>query len=143
MGPPIFASGDRGFFQSPPELGNQYTDDNILQCIIRRHLSQSPLLPTIESDLTQLGQKVVSKEMLEMADRAEFDPPRLEQYDAWGRRVDKLVLSEGWKYMRPIAAEEGIVATGFEREKWGAHARLVRRLVRVSRKHGLTRTRSN
>lgn len=125
MAPAPFASGSRGFLQAPPELGNQFDTDASLAGIVRRHVAGEPaLLQAMETDLRRLGARVVSEEMLAMAERAELEPPRLDTWDAWGRRVDRLTTSEGWRFMRPIAAEEGIVATGYERDQWKEHARL-------------------
>ena len=41
----------------------------------------------------------------------------------WGRRVDKLVTSEGWRKLHDVAAEEGLVSIAFER-KQGQYSRL-------------------
>lgn len=59
--------------------------------------------------------------------------PTLVQYDAWGQRVDKLVTSEGWKALKAVCAEEGIVAESYDsadakrgggRRQLGKYARL-------------------
>lgn len=39
--------------------------------------------------------------------------PYLVQYDAWGRRIDKLVTSSGWKQFKAIAAQEAIVGESY------------------------------
>lgn len=49
--------------------------------------------------------------------------PHLVQYNQWGRRVDELHTSEGWRGIKRIAAEEGMVATAFERRE-GEYSRL-------------------
>jgi hypothetical protein len=45
-----------------------------------------------------------------------LNPPRLEQYDAWGKRIDRLVTSDAWKRMKVISAEEGLIAIAYERK---------------------------
>ncbi|GFN92751.1 novel acyl-coa-dehydrogenase protein, partial [Plakobranchus ocellatus] len=40
----------------------------------------------------------------------------LEQMNAWGRRVDRLVTSTAWQDMKAVAAQEGFVASGYQRE---------------------------
>jgi alkylation response protein AidB-like acyl-CoA dehydrogenase len=45
-------------------------------------------------------------------------------FDPWGRRIDEITMSPGWTHLARAAAEEGIVATGYER-RFGAHSRLV------------------
>ena len=50
-------------------------------------------------------------------------PPRLVQYDQWGRRIDRLETSEGWKKLKEIAIREGVVAISHER-KYGESSRV-------------------
>jgi hypothetical protein len=50
-------------------------------------------------------------------------PPSLTQYDQWGRRVDILHTSEGWRSLKAICQEEGIVAIPYER-KHGEYSRI-------------------
>eukprot|EP01103_Thecamoeba_quadrilineata_P004480 TRINITY_DN14216_c0_g1_i1.p1 TRINITY_DN14216_c0_g1~~TRINITY_DN14216_c0_g1_i1.p1 ORF type:complete len:631 (-),score=128.85 TRINITY_DN14216_c0_g1_i1:44-1909(-) len=102
------------FFQDPPQLGNQFEDDLVLKGLLQR-LIPSAYYQTIESDLQQFGKRVVD-DLLERAYDLERNPPRLEQYDSWGRRVDRLLLSDNWRYMHNVAAEEGLIAIGYERK---------------------------
>ena len=43
--------------------------------------------------------------------------PRLQQYNAWGQRVDEIQTCAGWKHMKKVSAEEGLIdedyGTGF------------------------------
>ena len=50
---------------------------------------------------------------LRLAREAGRDPPTLERYDAWGRRVDRLRTGEAWRALKRAAAAEGIVADGY------------------------------
>lgn len=50
-----------------------------------------------------------------MAADAERNAPRLVSFDPWGRRIDRIEVAEGWKRLEAVAAEEGLVATGYER----------------------------
>jgi len=54
---------------------------------------------------------------LDAARNAQENHPRLEQFDSYGRRIDKLHLSEGWKRQAQFAAEDGIVAMAYEEDK--------------------------
>lgn len=108
------------FFQDPPRLGNQYDDDRVLRSYLRRALPDD-MLAEIEPGLHALGSRAAG-EMLALADAAEAEPPRHVPYDAWGRRVDRIETSEAWRTLDRIAAEEGIVATAYER----AHGALSR-----------------
>ena len=49
-------------------------------------------------------------------------PPQLIQYDQWGRRVDELHTSEGWRDLKAMAQKEGLPAIFYER-KYGEHSR--------------------
>ena len=58
--------------------------------------------------------------MREMSKHA--TPPQLIQYDSWGRRVDELRTSEGWRGLKDIYHREGLVAIPYER-KYGEYSR--------------------
>src|SRR5687768_5728333 len=97
------------FYQTPPELLNQYEDDEVLKSFLRRYLPASTL-KDIEPDLKRFGEKV-AKEVLEMALEAEENPPVHVPYDPWGKRIDHIKVSRGWQELDWVSAEEGIVAT--------------------------------
>ncbi|HEY1771577.1 MAG TPA: acyl-CoA dehydrogenase family protein [Gammaproteobacteria bacterium] len=106
-------SMDSGFFQDDPKLGNQYHDDSALQEWLKRRVP-SAVLQDIAPGLGKLGARAAG-EMLALTVAAESHPPQHVPYDAWGRRVDRIEVSDAWKALHRIAAEEGIVATGYER----------------------------
>ena len=101
------------FFQGGPELGNQYLEDTALQAWLKANLP-GPVLKEIAPGLESLGTRVAG-EMLPLAAGAEANPPRHVPFDAWGRRIDRIEVAAEWKALHRIAAEEGIVATGYER----------------------------
>jgi alkylation response protein AidB-like acyl-CoA dehydrogenase len=80
------------------------------------------MLAEIEPELRHLGRRAVT-ELLGLDVAAETAPPRLIQYDPWGRRVDDIVTSDAWRALDRIAAEEGLVAIGYERKN-GALSRI-------------------
>ena len=45
------------------------------------------------------------------------------QYDQWGRRVDNLQTSEGWRDLKAVAQKEGIPGIFYER-KFKEHSRV-------------------
>src|SRR5258705_4301965 len=53
--------------------------------------------------------------MIELAREGEEAPPVHVPVGAWGRRIDEIRVSPAWKALHGIAAEEGIVATAYER----------------------------
>jgi putative acyl-CoA dehydrogenase len=109
------------FFQEPAVLGNQYRDDAVLQAWLGAYVP-AEVLRDVQPGLERLGARAAG-EMLLMAADAEAHPPRHIPYDSWGRRIDRIEVAEGWKALHRVAAEEGIVATAYERHH-GAWSRL-------------------
>jgi putative acyl-CoA dehydrogenase len=66
--------------------------------------------------LSSLGERVVG-DVLDLANAAEAQRPRLVQYDPWGERIDRIVMAPAWNALHAVAAEEGIVATAYERRE--------------------------
>jgi putative acyl-CoA dehydrogenase len=124
--PPGLDWNERGcrmtFFQDGPVLGNQYHEDSLLRSALSRLLPPS-LLAEVEPDLVRLGGRAVT-DLPGMAADAERNAPRLVSFDPWGRRIDRIEVAEGWKRLEAVAAEEGLVATGYER-RFGASSRVV------------------
>ena len=58
----------------------------------------------------------VATDVYEMGRDAELNPPDLQHFDAWGRRVDQLITSEGWRKLHDVSAEEGLIAIAYERK---------------------------
>jgi hypothetical protein len=79
-------------------------------------------LKEIEDDLMQFGEQT-GKNIYEMHLEAERNPPRLEHFDPWGNRVDKLITCEAWKQMKSIAAREGLIAIAYEK-KYSIYSRI-------------------
>lgn len=66
-------------------------------------------------DLARLGDEIVSV-VDDLHHQCEHEPPRLSQYDAWGRRVDMLHTCAAWKEQKRISAREGLIAIAYQRE---------------------------
>ncbi len=115
------------FFQTPPRLQNAYTSDSVLKSVLKRRLPPD-VLEAIEPGLMSLGDRTVT-EMPSLAAAAESQPPVHVPFDPWGRRIDEIQVSDAWKQMHRIAAEEGIVATAYERAH-GPYSR-IHQLVRL------------
>jgi alkylation response protein AidB-like acyl-CoA dehydrogenase len=111
------------FYQDGPRLSNTFTADPVLRSALAR-LLPGDALAELAPPLERLGARAAT-ELPALAEQAERELPRHVPFDAWGRRVDRLELSPAWTALRRIAAEEGIVAEGYERGRWGEHARLV------------------
>jgi len=107
------AGGTSGFFQDAPSLPNVFVADVVLRQVLQR-LLPAEAWTEVEADLVAFGDRAAG-EMLVHAAQAEGNPPSLVQFDAWGERVDRIETSAGWEALHRIAAEEGIVAIGYER----------------------------
>ncbi len=109
------------FFQTPPELANQYDDDRVLRSYLKRKLDPKSF-SEIEPSLREMGELAGSSlYRLQLADR--LNEPRLVQWDPWGQRVDQIELTPLWKEAAKIATTHGVVATAYEK-KHGALSRL-------------------
>jgi alkylation response protein AidB-like acyl-CoA dehydrogenase len=103
----------REFFQDGPVLGNQYDEDRVLRDYLRWKFPAA-LLAEIAPGLRRLGERAVT-DVLALGQAAEASPPRHIPYDPWGRRIDRIEVCDAWKQLERIAAEEGLVATAYER----------------------------
>ena len=109
------------FYQTPPELGNQYLADDVLRRYLR-HTVPADALARMEGELNEVGE-LAGGELYRASIAERRDEPVLTQWDAWGKRVDHIEVSPLWKRAARIAAEKGMVATAYER-KSGAHSRV-------------------
>ena len=110
------------FNQSPPRLGNQYDDDDVLRSLLARRFGGR--VPARVAEALRAMGDLAGGELyrMQLADR--LNEPRLVQWDAWGNRIDDIELSPLWRRAERLAAEFGLVATGYEAEH-GALARTV------------------
>lgn len=108
--PTIYSS----FTQKAPTLKNEFLENSFLQDYLKTYFPANGL-KEITPDLIQFGERTVG-EFLEWARDAETHPPKLTQFNAWGNRVDEIAVSQGWKNLEIAAAQEGLVAIGYERK---------------------------
>jgi acyl-CoA dehydrogenase len=109
------------FFQEPPRLGNTYAADPLLREHLARTLPEA-VLREVEPELVVLGDLAGGPLLaLQAADRE--NEPRLVQWDAWGRRVDRVELTALWREAATLAARHGLVAAAYER-RHGALSRV-------------------
>src|SRR5215210_2922629 len=101
------------FNQTPPALGNQYTQDRVLRSFLARALPPD-MLSEIEPALVELG-RLAGDDLyrMQLADRE--NEPLLTQWDAWGNRIDHIELTPLWRLAERLAAEHGVVAISYER----------------------------
>ncbi|RPB03075.1 hypothetical protein L873DRAFT_1731992 [Choiromyces venosus 120613-1] len=107
------SSGDAGFFQDPPRLGNQFEEDVGLKRVLSLYLPPALLKP-LHKELGLLAVAALSPQVLHWVEDAEAHPPTLESHDAFANRSDNLRTSEGWRRLAELGAHQGIVAEGYE-----------------------------
>ncbi|ABS27199.1 acyl-CoA dehydrogenase family protein [Anaeromyxobacter sp. Fw109-5] len=105
------------FFQDPPRLANAYLSDPLLREHLARALSGT--LPEAEPELEHLGELAAGRLFAQQAAERHLEP-RLEPFDAWGRRVDRVELTPLWREAAALAARHGLVAAAYERRHGGA-----------------------
>ncbi|KTD09112.1 acyl-CoA dehydrogenase [Legionella gratiana] len=109
------------FFQTPPCLSNQYDDDRLLKTYLEWKLPP-PMLTEIQPELYHLGQRAI-EDIYQLGLEAEEYPPKHIPYDPWGKRIDRIEVSQAWKKLDKISAEEKLIAIGYER-RHGAFSRI-------------------
>ncbi|MBM3342830.1 MAG: acyl-CoA dehydrogenase [Betaproteobacteria bacterium] len=101
------------FIQAPPQLGNQFNADRVLRAYLSRTLPPQ-VLTEIEPTLTRMGELAGGElYQLQLVDR--LNEPVHTPFDAWGNRIDRIDLTPLWQKAARIAAEEGLIATAYER----------------------------
>ena len=111
-----------GFIQVPPRLGNQYRDDRVLRSYLARTFPEQALAdaaPALERMGALAGGELYAQQLAERGLE-----PVLEQWDAWGNRVDRIALTPLWRRAEALAAREGLVALAYE-APLGRHSRVL------------------
>ena len=102
------------FFQSPPVLPNTWDADVPLQEYTDRLLPPE-VMAQLRPQLAQLGEAAATT-LLALATEAERDQPRHVPFDAWGRRVDDIVVSPAWEALHAEQVRLGLCALPYEEE---------------------------
>ncbi|KAJ3548263.1 hypothetical protein NM688_g5320 [Phlebia brevispora] len=110
---------EEGFQPVPYTEGNPYTSDPVLPSLLKRVLP-SHVWPEVHTELGRLGEELVTN-IRELS--AKVEEPRLVQYDHWGRRIDELQTSEGWRGLKAKMQQEGIPGIFYER-RYQEHSRV-------------------
>lgn len=101
------------FIQPGPVLANPFAADPLLQAYLRWRLPPD-LQESLAPVLLAFGARI-EDEVRDLGREAESHPPRHLVYDPWGNRIDQIELSGAWQRLQDIAAEEGLVASAYER----------------------------
>lgn len=105
---------NKEFYQDEAKISNTYQSDETLKKYINRIIPNT-YLKDITTHLNLVGERA-SGEWLHWATEAEHNKPQLTQFDPWGRRIDQISISEGWKHLEKAASQEGVVAAAYERK---------------------------
>ena len=110
-----------GFIQTPPQIGNQFSDDRVLRGYLARTLPPE-MLREITEELSALGE-IAGGELyqLQLADR--LNEPTLTPWDPWGNRIDAIEVTPLWKRAEALTVRYGLIAIPYER-KHGALSRV-------------------
>ncbi len=119
--PPAAPPGPSGFRQDPPHLTNTFEADPVLAETLERRLP-ADVARGLRPEWLALGGEAAGP-LAELARQAEAEPPRHVPFDAWGRRIDEVVVSPAWRALHHAAARWGLTAIPYE-GRLGPFARL-------------------
>ncbi|MEW9571325.1 acyl-CoA dehydrogenase family protein [Rhodanobacter sp. Si-c] len=107
-----------GFLQAAPQLPHPWRNDRLLHALLERALP-STHRTALETDLDALGDyALMAWQRAAVTTRRK---PVLTQWDAWGRRVDRIELTTAWQEGPHITTRHAVLASGHENHE---HARL-------------------
>lgn len=109
------------FYQTPPTLGNQFDDDRVLGAYLKRTVP-ADVHEHIVPELREMGQ-LAGHELYRLQLEDRLNEPRLESWDAWGKRTDHIEVTPLWKRAAKIASEHGLIGTAYE-QRHGAASRI-------------------
>jgi len=107
-----------GFLQDAPQLAHPYRSDRLLHALLERALPTARRV-ALEADLDALGDYALMA--WPRAGATTRRKPVLTQWDAWGRRVDRIELTAAWQEGPDITTRHAVLASGHENHE---HARL-------------------
>ncbi|OGM48967.1 hypothetical protein ABOM_003203 [Aspergillus bombycis] len=123
------SSSTDGFFQSLPIVPPAYTsindhaqsaqnpsDDTALARVLDLYLPRN--CPSVTTSIHNLSRLALDPRILQLAVDAEVNQPVLRTLTTFGEenRVDPLWVGEGWRKLKAIGQEEGLVSVAYDRE---------------------------
>ncbi len=109
-----------GFVQDAPRLPHPLHADRLLQRLLQRALPGARR-NAIDADLHALADYALMTYSRRQGTTGQ--KPLLTQWDAWGRRVDRIELTEAWREGPQLATRHAVLAAGHDAQA-GAHGRL-------------------
>lgn len=110
------------FFQIGPQLKNQYTSDRLLQSYIKSYVPKE-VSHEWDHELKIFGERVIS-DIYAWGLQAESHLPQLISHSPWGKPIYQVDVSPAWYALDKVSAEEGLIATGYEK-KFGSYSRVL------------------
>jgi alkylation response protein AidB-like acyl-CoA dehydrogenase len=107
-----------GFLQDAPQLAHPWRGDRLLHALLDRALPRERR-PALDADLDALGSH--AQLAWQRACTTTRRKPVLTQWDAWGRRVDRIELTAAWQEGSSITTRHAVLAAGHVENE---HARL-------------------
>lgn len=109
------------FFQEGPQLENTFSNDRTLVDYLQARFAGKDQ-QSIFDHLQHCGH-LAAGDWWQWAEHAENNQPLHIPYDAWGKRIDEIQVSEAWQKLEKASVVEGIVASGYQ-SKYGDLSRL-------------------
>ena len=111
------------FLQEPPRLTNSWSSDRALRDALRWHLGVEGYA-LAEHDLAAMGALATSDRVLELAARADREPPEHVPYGPWGERVDEIRVSDAYLELGRVGVRAGVTSLPYEKTLYEDKARL-------------------
>ena len=112
------------FYQPPPQLADAWHSDLILRQALHHFLGDD-VFAGAEDELAAMGRVATSPEVLDLAARAELEPPVHIPYGAWGHRRDEIRVSDAYVRLGRIGVGAGVTSLPYEATPYADKARLV------------------
>ncbi len=103
-----------GFQQEDFTYQDLFAENSYLKDVLA-HYAESQHVDGIAEDLGGFSKRACG-DVLDLMIRAEKNPPEHIAFDHWGRRVDHIEVDPSWQALHAVAAEEGMIAIGYERK---------------------------
>jgi alkylation response protein AidB-like acyl-CoA dehydrogenase len=100
-----------GFLQDAPQLAHPYRSDRLLTALLDRVLPKDRRA-ALDADLDALADYALLA--FERNNRSTRRKPVLTQWDAWGRRIDRIELTTAWQEGPGLTTRHAILASGHE-----------------------------
>lgn len=103
------------FIQNGPDVGSSlFKQDAFLSGLTKRYLTDDAYVLMLPK-LLALGEDILHRVRL-WDDDAEKKPPQVENFDAFGHRVDRLYLPHGWLRLKKFSHQNRLVGLGYDKK---------------------------